>query len=260
MATIPTAHQDHKGANKVRLSFRSILMAVVVLLGLIAVMYYGVQPRAIAKIKISEFTNLEEASNAIQLRLRQELQMNSVLLIGVESGKTELENLAQTLLLRQMSDPIFNRQTLFIDQDLEQLMPSLSGLVGERLSVQKDKDRLLSALRTANEKKLNVAVVLPAEFAAGMLKDSAAEFLHKNEIKFLSLIFMSLSRNREQEQQTTIPCRVADHDLEGTGSLGCEAIQLARMNYRKKMHAGQWVGLLSQVSATDYLFLINREP
>lgn len=243
-----------------KMNWRYIALGVVFIIGLASVLFYGIQPRAIPKIKLSHFESSTVAADSIVFRLRQELSESKILFLGLEPDRKDLFEVYQNINRILQADSALRFDVTLIESHLDTRLTELNQVQGERFDAEKDFSRLLAGLQSAQEKNLRVLVLLSPVHAAAMLKGSSAALLKEQKIQVMSLLLMWFPRARELESQMTVPCRVADHDLEGSGILGCEIAQTARLNYRKKFQSGQKVGLLNQISSSDFLFLFAEEP
>ena len=238
--------------------FAYTALALVLIIGTVLVIYVGVQPRAIPKIKLSGFQTTKVVANSVLLSLGHDISAHSLVLWGLEPGKPDLvQTLQDFIALNQ--DPKTAYQVFLVDQDLEILIPELKAIPGERFDLKTDFDRLQRGLQQFASAKTRVMVILAPPFAAAYLAGSAAANLKAQGVDFISLLFVGFPRTRDAEKNLSIPCDVADHDMTGTGKLGCEIVTTARMNYRKTFHPGDLVGVMNQVSQNDFLFMLTRE-
>jgi hypothetical protein len=234
-------------------------LGIVLVVGMVYVAYLGIQPRPIPLIKLSTFQNTVVASNSVLLRLRQNLQDNRILFWGIEPGKPHLTRVLKDFMAMNQ-DPSTAYPQVIVDAELDRLDSDIKALPGERFEGKDDLPRLEEALRQAEQKQTRVLVILPAPYAATFLSGSWGDQLTAHGIRLISILSVNFPRTREQEKEMSIPCDVADHDLSGTGKLGCQIAQTARLSYRKKFATGELVGLMNQISRNDYLFLMAKEP
>jgi hypothetical protein len=235
------------------------------ILGLIIVggLYYasllGMQPRAVNKIKLQSFENPAAIANSIILSLQPQMKAVPILVWGLEISHPEMtETLEQ--FLAQNQDPATKYDVVFIDTNVEGLVPELAKIQGERLNTQEETSRLIQGLKAAQAQNFRVMVIAPVTFAAAYLEHSVARKIKDAGLPLATLLLTTLPRSRDQESQTRIPCNVNVRDNDGSGKLGCDIVQTARLNYRKKFQSGQFVGLMNQMSEEDFLFLLAQEP
>jgi hypothetical protein len=235
------------------------------ILGLIIVggLYYtsllGMQPRAVNKIKLQSFENPAAIASSIILSLQLQMKAAPHLVWGLEISHPEMtETLEQ--FLAQNQDPSTKYDVVFVDTNIQGMVPELVKIQGERLNTQEESSRLIQGLKAAQAQNLRVLVITPVTFAASYLQHSVARKIKEAGLPLATLLLTSLPRSREQESQTRIPCNVNVRDNDGTGKLGCDIVQTARLQYRQKFQAGQLVGMMNQISEEDSLFLLAHEP
>jgi len=102
------------------------ILGVVLLVGLVVTLYYGLQPRAIQLIRISQFDNERVIANSVLLRMRQEFQTHPILLVGIEPGKPGLA-LALNEFVKMNQDPATIYPLFMVDHELEIASPELTG-------------------------------------------------------------------------------------------------------------------------------------
>lgn len=236
--------------------FYGAFFGLVLIAGLGFVIYWGLQPQPVQKIKPSQFETTTVVANSILLRLQQELQESPIVLWGLDG-----ENADQRQVLRDfLNEPSFPFQVVVIDQGLEARTPEIQKWAGERIDTKIEIERLAQSLEIFRQSHARALVVMPTAYAAALLVGSPANVLRERGVPTLNLIFSTFPRNREQEPAMPIPCNVGGNDLTGTSLLGCQIIGAARTMYRKRYTSGARVGLMNQISRNDYLFLMTTEP
>ena len=234
-------------------------LGLIALVGLVSVIYWGVQPRPLPKIKLSLFQTTNVVANSILISLRPELQEHSLVIWGIEPGQADLTRvLLDFVNLNQ--EPTTAFQGYVVDQELENMIPELRTIPGDRIETLKEPDRLLAAFQQLEKNHTRALFIMPAAYAATFLPGSPGQKLREQGFPFVTILMHSFPRRREDEKKLSTPCDVADHDMSGTGGLGCEILSLARLNYRKHFKSNDLIGLMSQVSQNDFLFLLAREP
>ena len=212
---------------------RSWIVATIILSAVMGIgtgVFFLISPKPIPKIKLSTFKSPEEVAQAIALRMNQEIKSQPVLLFGVDpqndfDGKVA-EALPQAL------------QTFGIRFD--------KVLHGEfsASSFRKEVESLVSS----GQRLLAVA---PFQISSHMSEDWKGPYLS------ISLYPMPRTKQAEASSPLLGKCGAAS---EKDKDVSCVALGQARLNYRQHMSSGQRVGMMSQVGATDYLFLLGQEP
>jgi len=243
---------------QVPMSTKKLLLIyfVIIILGVAAVLAFGINPKPVDKINLSEFENNQVVVSSALHSLRQEIKNLPIFILGVDpQDPTHNEFLMKFLELS--SEPGLKYDGVVIDQSLS--IPN--GLEAEVFSIANEKERFLSGIQTALDKKIRLLVVVPNLIAASILPRGISKDL---KIKYAEPVFMSLSlsnfpRNREQEPALSIPCNTGEDDLSQTSKLGCLILQKSRALYRKKMKKDSVIGFMIQVGTTDYVFSLTKE-
>lgn len=235
------------------------ILGLVVLGGFAYLTVLSLQPRKLPKITLTTFENPAAISNSILRELRSEMQGSPILVWGLETGDPALRETFERF-LENNQDPTTKYEIVLVDTALEGLEPELAKIQGERLNANEETARLIQGLQAAQAQNRRVLVVMPVVYAAAYLSHSVANKIKAAGLPVMSVLTTNFSRRREQEIETRLPCNTNVNDKDGSGKLGCEIVQTARVNYRKKMESGKLVGLMNQISTDDFLFLLAREP
>ena len=227
--------------------------------GMGVVLYFGISPKPIPKITLSEFSGPDLMAEALIIRLRQEMQNSPVIFLGVDSEQPSQLEIWKDLLLRIKDDPKLKFDSLVLDSSL----PDIANFEGaEKMDVREGIDELGQSLQSAILHQQRVAVIAPNIYTSQLIhQNPVSVFKQKTGVQPLSLSVSGFSRSRSGESEMAIPCVVQAIDEVGTGPLGCMILQEGRTLYRKKMKPGYvgHVGLVDQVGANDYLVLWTIE-
>lgn len=232
-----------------------IIAAVVLLTGIGFSVYFGVQPKSIPKITYSHFNEPAKMSDAIILRLNQEIKGAPLLMLGVMPGrKMDLE--VWKAFLEQSQMPELKYQALVVDPELPfaaEMFPSAT-----KLDIKTDLARFIEGAKNARAQGLRMAVIVPSIYASQRLQENpAAKIRKETDLAPMSFSIMGFPRSPEQEATMDIKCVMGSNDRDGIGAMGCMAEQKARLVYRKKSKPGFYEGLVDQVGERDYLVLFN---
>lgn len=232
-----------------------ILAAVVLLCGIGFSVYFGIQPKSIPKITYSHFSEPAKMSDAIILRLNQEIKGAPLLMLGVTPGrKMDLE--VWKAFLEQSQIPELQYQALIVDPELpfaSEMFPS-----AVKLDIKADVARFIEGAKKAREQGLRMAVIVPSIYASQRLQGNPADRIRKeSDLTPMSFSIMGFPRSTEQEAAMPIKCVMGSNDRDGIGAMGCMAEQKARLVYRKKSKPGFYEGMMDQVGERDYLVLFN---
>lgn len=255
-----------------RMTTRALLVfyACLIVLGVGAVVYFGIQPKPVPIIHFSQFENSTVFTESIFSRLKTQIDMTSFLFWGFDpEDEIQFQNLVNWIEVNQNTDKKFD--ALVIDEKMYSTFEKSPLLLGrfknvDHFLLNQEFPRFLSGLEKAKELGLRLLILTSPIEASNHIEKSIVHklLMEKKEYKtkenlFLSFIFSRFPRNRDQESQMSIPCNTGDQDRTGTASLGCLILQNARGNYRKKMKADTWVGQMDQIGFAEYLILITKE-
>jgi hypothetical protein len=226
------------------------IYGVLIVLGVAAVVYFGVKPRPVVKIKFSQFENSMVVANSISLSLMQELRETPILIVGIDPQEPFHKEIALQIWRNGGYD------SLLVDSAIPH-----ADLKAEAFNIKDDVDRFIGGIDGVLDKHLRLMVIVPQFESSQMIPSTVASAIkqrYKHPV-FTSITFAILPRTREQEKSLPVPCNTGEEDRGGTAGLGCMLIMKSRHLYRKKLQSGQWVGFLDQIGTTDFVFLLNKE-
>jgi hypothetical protein len=228
-----------------------VLYGVLIILGVAAVFFFGMKPRPVEKIKLSQFEDSQVASKAVLLTLMRELKETPILIIGIDPQEKFQHEIVLQLWTAGQYDGML----------IDETIPKSAGFVGEVFNLKNDTDRFFSGIQSVLDKKLRLLVVMPTYESSQMVAASLAFQLKKKYAHpiFSSITFSNFPRSREQEGNLTIPCNTGEQDQAGAADVGCLLLLKARGLYRKKLESGKWIGFLDQIGTTDFVFALQRE-
>jgi len=194
-------------------------------------------------------------SDAIILRLNQEIKGAPLLMLGVMPGrKMDLE--VWKAFLEQSQMPELKYQALIVDPGLpfvKEMFPS-----AVTLDIKNELDRFIEGAKNARAQGLRMAVIVPSVYASQRLLGNPADRIRKeSDLAPMSFSIMGFPRTPEQEANMEIKCVMGSNDRDGIGAMGCMAEKKARLIYRKKSKPGFYEGLMDLVGERDYLVLFN---
>jgi hypothetical protein len=233
-----------------------IVVGLVLICGVFATLYFGLQSGTVTKISFSEFSSQDAVADSILLHLREELKQSPIVLLGVEPAVPEqMQVWAHLLKSNQEAGLKFDH--IVIDQFLK----SEGLLVGaEKTDTKENLTQVIQVLTDLQAKGQRVVLIVPTIYATQMVPGNVASILKDQaHLNILSLSLADFPRSREEEKAMRFPCSVGDADPTGLGQLGCTIAQEARANYHHKKAPGSLVGLVDQVGPKDYLILLTNE-
>ncbi len=232
------------------------LVGLLAICGMAMVIYFGIQPRPIPKIKLSQFETPTVLANSLLLRLREEIQKSPVLFLGVQSERPEQIEVWKQFFIHNQ-EPGMKYDLIVADQ----FLPGIDLLEPQEKMASKElATELIAGVEAARAAGKRVAIVVPTFYSAQLIHGNLANIYKQTTGQVpMSLSLSEFPRSREQEKTMLNPCIVAGVDQTGFGPFGCMLVQTARANYRKHFQAGKYVGLVDQVGLKDFLVLYALE-
>lgn len=226
-----------------------VVAGVVLIGGLGAAVYLGLQPRSVPKINLSHFEKAEEAGAAAAQRLWLELKAADILLLGVWPEHPEGIDAVKGVLSAMKDSPY---DIVVVEKDLKN---------GERLgaaqviSVRSDLPGFVEGVKVARAQGRRVAAVLPSLYASQLIADGPARRLKAELGSITSISLAPFPRSRDEEEKFPVKCETGErHSI---GALGCAVLHKARVIYRKKKDPRKFAATLDLVGESDYLFLLS---
>ncbi|MEI7972951.1 MAG: hypothetical protein WCH11_01135 [Bdellovibrio sp.] len=241
-------------------------LVILVLGGLSGVLWLGLQPKPVGKIKLSRFRSGELLAQAVQQRLWDELGSRGLWWLGLDlKDEFQLQFLKEFL---REQDPKRSFQEIWVDQEVvgtsfETWDPRMQVFVFR----ERGRQMLEGLSGSANPSLRRILLVSEPRESTSLQKASLADYL-KQHVDVDSLVFSNFPRERSEESQMTFPCETALGES-SQYQLGCLVLQKARSLYRKKIEApepGERWGFLDQVGLNEYVFafwapgLSSRSP
>lgn len=215
-----------------------------------------VEPKAIPKIKWSVVDELSRAQVAIDFSLTRDLEKSDFLILGVPSTEPEWTDLLRLIISARMK----------LDPRLEvwlalPFVPSLGDLslpdMIFDLTDTPGGDYTAFGKRLKNHSQGKVLIVTSLADALSFYPETHGGWLRNNGLKSTHVLMAKAILSREHEATAEITCDTSGK-LHAVGRLGCEILNLSRLNYRKMAKAKPGIGfLMSQISERDFLALFN---
>lgn len=230
-----------------------LILGGLVLVGMAVTIYVAVEPRAVPKIKFSQFINAEAMSAALLQRLRLEITGSQVLFLGIQAEEKEHYVLVNDFIQRIQSE--IHPLRVAVDPHL----PHKSMIsYQDEIDLKSEPDRFVEGVRQSYTQKVFLVVIVPSLYASYLLSESPVSKLEKEtQLRGTSFIFSKFPRSRDEESRLYYPCVSEDRDHQGSSPLGCMILNQARLSYRKKDVPGKKSGLAYQVGLSEYLVLLN---
>jgi hypothetical protein len=231
------------------------LLIGIALVGVTTMIYFGIQPRPIPKIKLSKFESHTVLANSLLLRLREEIKNSPVIFLGLDPDRPEHFEIWHEF-LKQNHESGFSYDVVVREAGLvTDLFPQ-----AEMVSLVEQFSVFEQGIEKALAAGHRVAILMPTTFSVQMIQQNvASRFNAKVQPQATSFSLTDFPRSREDEQNMTHLCVVAAVDQSGLGPFGCTIVQSARANYRKRFETGEQIGFVNQIGLRDYLIFYTKE-
>jgi hypothetical protein len=230
--------------------------ALVVSVGVYFSTHFSVSPEFTPILALGSYSMPEDFGKRIHEELKTQIAAAPVILLGVTPNKIEDVELWRGF-LEASSDKENAYQVIVV----ESMLPFVEIFKeGVHIQLKEELPRLLEGIQKARSEGLRVAIIAPHIYSTQVLKNNLADrLINEFKIDVLSLTVTKFPKNRNQEADFELKCHEGDSDdPSGTSNLGCLIRNIARVNYRKKMEAGKYSGLMDQTAPKDYLILFNN--
>lgn len=225
-----------------------------VLIVLVVFALIGIKPRPVEMIKTSIMKDPSHFGHGMYLQLKQRMQNESLVLIGVDASRMD-EQIPVMALLNELQNEKDIRTDFYVDASLSDWKLS----VGTSFDLQKQFKEFLVLARNAEVKKERIVYVLPNIQASQMIQAQAAAALKQSGLKFLSVSLFPFSTKAEQFGHYPLACQTPEKD-EGAGKLGCLMMLRIRQMLNKANSPeakGAYVGQMELVGEKDVLALFS---
>jgi hypothetical protein len=234
-----------------------VIVVVVLVTGVTASLYFGLEAKSVPLIRWSYFANATEASDAVQTRMSQELSNYQIYFLGPHPEK-QLQiqttiNLVQWLKSQNpkailVADRIMTGRSL----EIQSLKPELI------LDLGKERERFLEGINAISAEQ-KVIVIAPNIYVTHFLAQSPVSEMQEQlqTQNYVVLSFMNFPRSREEEKDFEFPCRTSDSSATQL-DLGCFVMGQSRPFYWKKNIEGKVPGFLNLVKSREYMFFLGQ--
>lgn len=232
------------------------VVVVVLVSGLSIALYFGLEGKTVPLIRWSSFSNAAEVSNAVESRMRQELQPYQFYFLGPHPKKSlhlqSAINLAKWLKSQSSAIIITDSLMTELNPELRELNPELV------LDLSKDKDRFVAGIKSLDPQQ-KIVVIAPNIYVTHFL-DQSPVLQMQDELKgkkYIVLSFFNFPHSREEEKDFEFPCKTSETSATQL-NLGCFILGQSRRFYRKSAVEGKVSGFLNLVRAQEYMFFLGK--
>ena len=238
----------------------------IIFCGVTAAIYFGTKPKSIPKISLSHFVTPEEFGQNIYKRLRQEVNENHLIFLGIQENQNTNDQILVWKGFLDSIDPEFKFTTLIVDSSVTKndILQA-----NETISLQENPENYIEGFKQILAEKKRVAVLGPTSFFSYMIKNNFQNLLRsrvydqKNgkvfSVDWLTFSLSSFANSAEEINSIPFPCNSSPHDLDGASELGCMILLKSKVNFRKKRVPGKYPGMLDQIGSKEYLALFAKK-
>jgi hypothetical protein len=221
--------------------------------GVAGVIYFGLNPKTVPKIKLSYFNNYDQISSAVVSRIRLELQQANFLALGLWPDEPEQIKYAEVFIRQLQADPSLKYDEIIAEP---QFLASSDLPITANLSLRDQSDQFVNFFKTNAKKR--ILYIGPSLFASQYVVGSPAQIFARQNLSFpiTSLAIADLPRTRLDEATSKVRC-LTQGDETGTGELGCLVLSKARILYRKNKNLEQYAAVLELIGGRDYMLLLG---
>lgn len=229
----------------------AIFVSIFALAALVWVIQLTLEGKPVAKIKLSEFETPKNLSDAIRMRLRQELKDHTIVFLGVDPEEPQHLDLWKYFVTETV-EPGWKFDEIIIEKGLN-ISPAWG--IGEKIIDLREMEPILKqSWNEAGARDKRIAVIVPSVYSSQLIKDNPVQRLklNPNEGRFLSLSLVALGESASDPVVSHIPCVAEGSDYTGASPLGC-MIHKKAMFWKKPFKNKKYLGIVEQVGLHDYL-------
>lgn len=232
-----------------------ILAGLVVVGGMVFTIYFGLEPKPVQKIRLSEFDRLEDVSKSLHMRLWQELRDAQIVFLGVEPGvRAHLQLWDHFVKNPYEGDLQFDE--MYIEPGLK-YADELKGYTS--LDIKQEHETLVKSFAANKDSKRRVLFILPHIYAAQVIKDNPVNRLVKESgVRVYSMTLAILPKSESDFALSSLPCAAEGADYTGQSPLGCLIRHKYKTLKKSKLESNKILALTDQIGLDDYLVLMSQ--
>lgn len=231
-------------------------LVLVSLVGLVWGAFLLLEPKAIPKIKWSMVKTQDRLREGLLHSLQKPLNEAQFIVLGVPSNEPKWIHLVGLFVSRWQASN--GTSTIWVAQELSDLQNSLGETSIKLFDMSEAPGASYSDLgQEFNQPGVNKNIVVTGLLdAASFNEESRGGWLREHNKASVHLLFAEAIKNRESESQALLPCDTSGKKF-AIGRLGCDILNLSRLNYRKIKKTLGLGFATSQISERDYLTVIK---
>lgn len=237
----------------------------VISVGVFLAMYWGLTPKPIPKIRLSQFVSSEEVAASVILRMRREIKEAPVLFLGVWPDDKMSVPVWSSFISQLQNNP--ENQDLKYDAFI--MDPGMEGLTAnnsvwpehESASLIGHYDQIVLGLESAIANKKRILFIVPSTHSSQVIQNSPIDLLkEKLKITPTSFSIAPFVLTAAELKNSPVPCKGTLDEKVGTSAFGCAISYVSQLNRVKatKLPTGKMTGLMSQFGLTDYILFLRE--
>jgi hypothetical protein len=231
-------------------------LVIIALIGLVWSVLLLMEPKAIPKIKWSSIKTEERIREGLGHILKPQIEQSQFVILGVPSD--ELKWIRISGLVAQKIQVLKPRLQIWAAEELIEVSNFLEGSAVKTFSMKDSPAASYSDLGKVflQDQDSTLLVLTGLLDASSFNEEGRGGWLRANQKKSIHLLFADVIPNREQESEALLPCDTSGKKF-AVGRLGCEILNLSRLNYRKIKKTEGLGFATSQISERDVLTVVK---
>lgn len=229
--------------------------------GAFLALYWGLNPKPIPKIRLSQFDTAQEVSSAVTLRMRNEILATPVLFLGVWT-KDPFSMQVAGALVNEIQNSELKFDAVIVDPTIEVFSKGLATWPEhEATSIDREFDAIAKALARSMGDRRRVLYVLASIHSSQLVDPSPVSLLAQQlQTPFMSISMAPYALNTGEMDSLPYKCKGKLDDRIGDSAFGCAMTYTAQINMRKaqKLSPGKAMALMSQFGMNDYILFLRK--
>ncbi|MGE0631085.1 MAG: hypothetical protein AB7O96_01665 [Pseudobdellovibrionaceae bacterium] len=244
--------------------FYFIGAAFVLAAGIFLAVYWGLTPKPVPKIKLSQFISSEEVASSVLLRLRNEIKDAPVLFLGIwpeEPLSFEVWSSIVSQIQTKEENEGLKYDAIIIDPQIIEMSPTTVWPEHETASLMNHYEQITQGLKAAKDGNKRLIFIVPSTHSSQIIQNSPIDRL-KDELKIqvTSFSIAPFVLSAAELKNSPVPCKGNIDEKVGTSAFGCAISYVSQLNRNKavKLSQDKITGLMSQFALKDYMLFLRR--
>lgn len=219
---------------------------------------YGLSPKPIPVMNLTEFKNEEEIGAVIERRLHQNIHQERLLILGSGPELKDPQSIWTGFLKTAIADKL--KVDVFYQRQNSQAVPQVGDMQFETFDqAQVDSGKLVEDIKARIQRGHIVILHVSTTEASHLIKDSISKKLDSVlRQPVLSISTLPLAIDTKEEEGLQALCLDADKDEQGHFRLSCAAYKATRKAMRKKPDPAKIWAVLERHGLKEFLLFVHR--